>query len=159
MGACVSANAKEEFPSFHSGYKFGAQLGKGSFGSVFLAEDRATCEAYSVKVQKGRVAGADSIIYEASLWQHLDHRYCVGFVGLFQEADVYFAVMELCHCSLWDIWLQLVLCFILWLLVVVGICLPSLSFLPFFIVVIYVYLKEDAVGTGCYVLLLFSCCC
>ncbi|CAE8643921.1 unnamed protein product [Polarella glacialis] len=105
MGSCVSAKAKEaqeEFISFYSNYTFGAQLGKGSFGSVLLSEDRITCKAYSVKVQKGRQAGEDNIKYEATLWQRLNHNNCVGLIGIFQEADVYFAVMELCHCSLWD---------------------------------------------------------
>ncbi|CAE8608489.1 unnamed protein product [Polarella glacialis] len=101
MGACVSARAQEEFPSFHSSYTFGAQLGKGSFGSVFLAEKKITGEAHAVKVQKGREAGDDNIKYEATLWQQLHHTNCVRFIGLFQEADVFFAVMEQCHCSLW----------------------------------------------------------
>ncbi|CAE8593211.1 unnamed protein product [Polarella glacialis] len=105
MGACVSANAKnapEEFPSFHSSYKFGAQLGQGTFGSVFHAKDRSTLEKCSVKVQKGRESGDDNIKYEAELWQQLHHPNCVGLIGIFQEADVFFAVMELCHCSLCD---------------------------------------------------------
>jgi len=102
MGACVSANAKEDFPSFHANYRVGAELGKGSFGSVFWAEDKMTCEVCSVKVQKGRETGEDNIKYEATLWKQLDHKNCVGLLGVFQEADVFFTVMELCHCSLWD---------------------------------------------------------
>eukprot|EP00930_Biecheleria_cincta_P089747 TRINITY_DN7908_c0_g2_i2.p1 TRINITY_DN7908_c0_g2~~TRINITY_DN7908_c0_g2_i2.p1 ORF type:complete len:695 (+),score=171.52 TRINITY_DN7908_c0_g2_i2:69-2153(+) len=106
MGSCGfgwSEGRLEELPSFHANFTFHEQLGKGSFGSVFIAEDKLSLETLAVKVQSARRIGEHTIKNEASTWRAAcNHENVCRLFGLYQEADVYFAVMERCKSSMWD---------------------------------------------------------
>lgn len=97
----------EEFSSFHAQYSLGSipkALGKGSYGSVFLATARhAKQSSFAVKVQTARRTATKKIEHEAKIWKLCaSHRNVVHFVQMCQEADIYFMVMEACQCSLFD---------------------------------------------------------
>lgn len=97
----------EEFSSFHAQYSLGSipkALGKGSYGSVFLATARhAKHSSFAVKVQTARRTATKKIEHEAKIWKLCaSHRNVVHFVQMCQEADIYFMVMEACQCSLFD---------------------------------------------------------
>eukprot|EP00435_Cladocopium_sp_Y103_P050789 s1108_g15.t1 len=108
MGCGASAGRFEEFSSFHAQYSLGSTpkaLGKGSYGSVFLATARhAKHSSFAVKVQTARRTATKKIEHEAAkIWKLCaSHRNVVHFVQMCQEADIYFMVMEACQCSLFD---------------------------------------------------------
>lgn len=107
MGCGASLNI-EEFSSFYAHYSLGSTpkaLGKGSYGSVFLANAKhsSTTQSFAVKVQTSRRTATKKIEHEAKIWKLCaSHRNVVHFVQMCQEADIYFMVMEACQRSLFD---------------------------------------------------------
>ena len=107
MGCGASAGRFEEFSSFYAQYSLGTTpkaLGKGSYGSVFLANAKhSKSSTYAVKVQTSRRTATKKIEHEAKIWKLCaSHRNVVHFVQMCQEADIYFMIMEACQCSLFD---------------------------------------------------------
>lgn len=92
----------ESKASFYRYYRLGEKLGQGSYGCVYeaLSRDRGK-RTYAVKVQSLRKY-AENLEREVRVWQ----KACYGSQNIvylhktYQEADVYFMVMEICYCSL-----------------------------------------------------------
>lgn len=96
-GASALNHVTEEYPSFYTGYIAGLELGRGSFGTVLSASNKAQTEQFAVKLQKASTVGIKNIKYEAELCLALqDHDNIVKFHAICQEVDIYFFIMERC---------------------------------------------------------------
>eukprot|EP00930_Biecheleria_cincta_P050247 TRINITY_DN3541_c0_g1_i1.p1 TRINITY_DN3541_c0_g1~~TRINITY_DN3541_c0_g1_i1.p1 ORF type:complete len:573 (-),score=88.71 TRINITY_DN3541_c0_g1_i1:150-1868(-) len=107
MGCAASCSAASDRkigewkPSFYRHYQLGELLGQGAYGSVYKAVGRRHTRA--VKVQSIRNPRRHRVECEANIWHHACSKseHIVRLEKVYQEADVYFMVMELCHCSVY----------------------------------------------------------
>jgi serine/threonine protein kinase len=96
-GASAVTRVIEEYPSFYEGYLPGPELGRGSFGTVLSASDKAQTQQFAVKLQRANAVGIKNIKYEAELCTALqNHENIVKLHTVCQEADLYFFIMERC---------------------------------------------------------------
>lgn len=96
-GAGTLTQVVEEYPSFYEGYLPGPELGRGSFGTVLSANDKAQTQQFAVKLQRANAVGIKNIKYEAELCTALqNHENIVKLYTVCQEADLYFFIMERC---------------------------------------------------------------
>ena len=75
-------------------------LGKGSFGEVFVAEDKVTGEKYAMKIiEKTKIIGRNLIKYaltEKKVLASSNHPFIVKLRYSFQSSDLLFLVMDYC---------------------------------------------------------------
>ncbi|KAK9828611.1 hypothetical protein WJX72_001030 [[Myrmecia] bisecta] len=87
----------------HERFRLGEQLGKGSFGAVFIATDIETEQEYAMKVLPKHRAGVSQLVtlhkfnQEVEVMTHLRScRQCIHLHGVYQDANHLFMVLDLC---------------------------------------------------------------
>lgn len=97
--SCGIATVLESKPSFYQSYELGKLLGKGAYGTVYVAVSRRK-RVHAVKVQSLRIYSR-RVESEILIWKEAcKHSENIVYLNrIYQEADVYFMVMELCRCT------------------------------------------------------------
>lgn len=82
-------------------YEIGRMIGEGSSGSVFLATKRSTGESVAIKRLKKNDA---SSLNEMEISTHLNHRYIVKYIDMYEDEEAYYIAMEYAgHKSIMDL--------------------------------------------------------
>eukprot|EP01130_Rhizamoeba_saxonica_P008076 TRINITY_DN3263_c0_g1_i2.p1 TRINITY_DN3263_c0_g1~~TRINITY_DN3263_c0_g1_i2.p1 ORF type:complete len:472 (-),score=109.15 TRINITY_DN3263_c0_g1_i2:53-1444(-) len=96
------ASLRRSFRDIHQHYDFGKSLGKGAFGTVYLATHRITGEKYAIKqMDKGKVGNdkLPKVMRESQILDQLDHVNIVKIFDVYDSKDDLYFVLEYIDCG------------------------------------------------------------
>ena len=74
-------------------YKFIKELGKGTYGNVFLAENKTTGEQRAIKeIQRSKIKRYDRFINEVNAMKTLDHPNIIKLFEIYESEDAVYLV-------------------------------------------------------------------
>ncbi|CAJ1450652.1 unnamed protein product [Effrenium voratum] len=85
---------------FSEAFELQEVLGKGRFGDVYAAVERASREPYAVRLMTNTSAGLKDLTREAKLWRNVaDSKYIVQWYTIRADGATLFFLMEKCQCN------------------------------------------------------------
>jgi calcium-dependent protein kinase len=83
----------------HKVYKFGRELGKGSYGSVYTGVNAKTGQTRAIKSIKKIVESPklrEKFFHEVNCLRKMDHPNIIKIFEVFEDAEYFYLVTELC---------------------------------------------------------------
>ena len=95
---CAASCGSQDNEQFLQHYTMSTELGKGHFATVRLCKHKKTGEQFAVKIMnKKRMSNPTYMRDEVDILRKVgDHRHCVKLYNVFEDAQSFYLVMELC---------------------------------------------------------------
>ena len=78
-------------------FHFDRNIGKGSYGVVYLATNRQTLQKVAIKViDKSNIENQETYLNEFKILTKIDHPNIVNIIEMWEWGHLYFIVMEYC---------------------------------------------------------------
>ncbi|CAE7763645.1 CRK3, partial [Symbiodinium necroappetens] len=88
------------FRPFHDAFELQEVIGKGRFGDVYSAVERASREPYALRIITRTGSSLKDLMQEAKLWRSvMDSKYIVQWYTIRAEGNSLFFLMEKCQCN------------------------------------------------------------
>eukprot|EP00931_Biecheleriopsis_adriatica_P060355 TRINITY_DN3623_c0_g1_i1.p1 TRINITY_DN3623_c0_g1~~TRINITY_DN3623_c0_g1_i1.p1 ORF type:complete len:362 (+),score=61.75 TRINITY_DN3623_c0_g1_i1:32-1087(+) len=97
----MGCGASRGLRSFYEAFELGEIIGRGKFGDVFAAVERASRESYAVRIVERKSVSLKDLQKVGQLWRSLSKsKYIAEWFTIRIENHSYFVVMERCQCTL-----------------------------------------------------------